>query len=142
MVRPTARFAALALLTAGLFISATPTAPEKFAGTWEARAKGTVFLVLKISAGDKISGTMMAGRVHLDEKGDILDAGPPEHGESPIFFAQVDGDKLIFNFQDEDEDVMEFELKLAGDDAGELRIVDKDHPDLKGFTIKRAKAKA
>ena len=104
-----------------------------------ANAKGTVFLVLKITAGEKISGTMMAGRVQMDDNGELIDVGPPESDERPIFFAQVEGDKLKFNFQDEDEEVIEFELKLAGDDAGELRIVDKDHPDLKGFTIKRAK---
>src|SRR3954453_9470998 len=103
-MRTYVRLAAAWLVSAGLAAFAGNGTPEKFAGTWEARAKGTVFLVLKISAGDKISGSMMAGRLHLDEKGDILDAGPPEHGESPIFFAQVDGDKLTFNFQDDDED--------------------------------------
>src|SRR5437667_3221638 len=137
------RFAAwvlVATLVAGLLVFASPVAPEKFAGTWEAKAKGTVFLVLKISAGEKISGTMKAGKVHLDDDGELLDVGPPEDSEAPIFFAQVEGDKLTFNYQDSDDDVLQFELKLTGEDAGELRIVDKDHPDLKGFAIKKAKA--
>jgi len=33
---------------------------------------------------------------------------------------------------------LEFELELASEDAGERRIVDKHHPGLKGFAIKRA----
>ena len=139
-MRAHARFAAAWLLTAGLLGFASPAAPEKFAGTWEAKAKGTVFLVLKFSAGEKISGTMKAGRVHLDDDGELLEVGPAEDTEAPIFFAQVEGDKLTFNYQDEDDDVLQFELKLTGEDAGELRIVDKDHPGLKGFAIKKAKA--
>src|SRR3954447_16494425 len=92
---------AACLLVAGLLAFASPAAPEKFAGTWEAKAKGTVFLVLKISAGQKISGTMKAGKVHLDDDGELLEVAPPEDTEAPIFFAQVDGDKLTFNYQDD-----------------------------------------
>jgi len=139
-MRTSVRFAAAWLLTAGLAAFAGPPGSEKFAGTWEAKAKGTIFLVLKISAGDKISGTMKTGPVKIDEKGELLDVGPPVDQENPIFFAQVEGEKLVFNCQDDEEDVFQFELKLTGDDAGELRIVDKDHPDLKGFTVRRAKA--
>src|SRR3981081_89914 len=95
------RFAAAWLLVAGLLAFASPVPPEKFAGTWEAKAKGTVFLVLKISAGEKISGTMKAGRVHLDDDGELLAVGPAPGTEAPIFFAQVEGDKLIFNYQDD-----------------------------------------
>jgi hypothetical protein len=137
-MRAYVRFAAV-WLVAGLLSFANAAAPEKFAGVWQASAKGTVFLVLKITAGEKITGTMQAGNVHMDDNGDLLDVGPPKTDARPIFFAQVDGDRLTFNFQDDDEDVMEFELKLAGENAGELRIVDKDHPDLKPFPVKREK---
>src|SRR5438309_992316 len=113
-MRAQLRFAAAWLLAAGLLCFAAPDAPEKFAGTWEAKAKGTVFLVLKISAGEKISGTMKAGRVHMDDNGDLIDVGPPEDTEAPIFFAQVEGDKLTFNYQDTDDDVLQFEMKLTG----------------------------
>src|SRR4051812_29707973 len=113
-MRASCRFAAAWFLVAGLLAFASPGAPEKFAGTWEAKAKGTTFLVLKIRAGEKISGTMKAGRVHLDDNGDLLDVGPAEDAEAPIFFAQVEGDKLTFNYQDEDDDVLQFELKLTG----------------------------
>ena len=137
-MRAFVRLAAVCLMAALAF--ANPAAPEKFSGTWEASAKGTVFLVLKITADRKITGTLQAGHIHMDDDGELIEVGPPETDARPIFFAHLDGDTLTFNFQDEDEDVMEFEMKLAGENAGELRIVDKDHPGLKGFTVKRAKA--
>jgi len=128
------RVAAVAALLAGLAVSAEK---ERFAGTWEATSKGTVFLVLKVQTGEKISGTMNAGKITMNDEGDLVEAGPVEDHEAPIFFAKVDGDKLTFGFQDEDDSVMEFELKLTGDGAGELRIVDKDHPKLKAFSVKK-----
>jgi hypothetical protein len=128
------RVAAVAALAAGIAVSA---GGDKFSGTWEASAKGTVFLVLKVKAGEKISGTMNPGRITMNDDGELEDVGPVEDHEAPIFFARVDGDKLTFGFQDEDNEVMEFELKLTGDGAGELRIVDKDHPKLKAFAVKK-----
>ena len=83
---------------------------------------------------------MKTGKVNMDEKGELIEVSPPEDDESPIFFAQVEGDLLTFNCQDGDEDVMSFELKLTGDEAGELRIVDKNHPNLKPMSVHRAKA--
>jgi len=127
---------ALALLAS----TAAATGEEKFTGTWEASAKGTVFLVLKVKTDEKIAGTMNAGKIAINDEGDLEEVGPVEDHESPIFFAKVDGDKLVFDFQDEDNEVMHFELKLTGEGAGELRIVDKDHPKLKGFAVKRVKA--
>jgi hypothetical protein len=113
---------------------------EKFAGTWEASAKGHVFLVLKVKAAEKISGTLNAGKIALNDNGELEEAGPVEDHEAPIFFAQGDGDRLKFEFQDEDGGVMSFELKLTGDGAGELRIVDREHPNLKAFAVKKVKA--
>jgi hypothetical protein len=140
-MRAYVRFAAVWLLAAGLAAFAGPPDPKKFAGTWEAKAKGTVFLVLKITAGDKISGTMKSGPVQLDEKGDLVEAGPPVEDENPIFFTKVvEDEKLDFNCQDSEDNVLQFELKLTGDDSAELRIIDKDHPDLKPFSVRRAKA--
>ncbi|MDE3164710.1 MAG: hypothetical protein KGN36_02810, partial [Acidobacteriota bacterium] len=123
---------AAAWLLAGLALAASP-APAKFAGTWEAKSKGTLFLILKIKTGEKISGTIRSGHVHIGDHGELLEVSPPEDQENPIFFAHVDGDKLVFNYQDDDDQILQFELTLTGDDAGELRIVDKDHPALKGF---------
>ncbi|HXK06785.1 MAG TPA: hypothetical protein VMS37_30605 [Verrucomicrobiae bacterium] len=131
------RFAAALLMITGLAFAA---GEDKFAGTWQASFKDTVFLVLKVKAGEKISGTMNAGGLTVNDEGDLQEVRPVGDNEAPIFFAHVDGDKLVFEFQDDDDDVLSFELKLTGDDAGELRIVDKDHPKLKGFAVKRVKA--
>src|SRR5262245_21995182 len=92
-MRVEARVAAM-LVLAGLALAADG---EKFAGRWEASAKGTVFLVLKVKNGEKISGTMNAGSIHINDEGDLVEAGPVEDRESPIFFARVDGDKLTFD---------------------------------------------
>jgi hypothetical protein len=135
------RVAALLAVAAGLAqVPAAAAGEEKFAGTWEASAKGTVFLVLKVKAGDKISGTLNAGSISMNDEGDLVEVAPVEDREEPIFFARVEGDKLTFEFQDDDNDVLSFELKLTGEGAGELRIVDKHYPKLKGFAIKRVKA--
>jgi hypothetical protein len=134
-MRTELRAAALLLLAAGLAMASG----EKFAGTWEATAKGHVFLILKVSAAEKISGTLNAGKVKISDDGELEEAGPVEDHEAPIFFAEVDGDKLKFEFQDEDGGVMSFELKLTGDGSGELRIVDKDRK-FKPFSVKRVQA--
>ena len=140
-MRAYVRFVAVWLLAAGLAAFAGPPDPKKFAGTWEAKAKGTVFLVLKITAGEKISGTMKSGPVQIDEKGELVEVGPPVEDENPIFFTQVvEGGKLDFHCQDSEDNVLEFELKLTGEDSAELRIIDKEHPDLKAITVHRAKA--
>jgi hypothetical protein len=93
-----------------------------------------------VQTGQKITGTMNAGSINLNDDGDLLEVGPVEDHESPIFFAKIEGDKLAFDFQDEDAEVMHFELTLKGEAAGELRIVDKDHPNLKPFAVKKVKA--
>ena len=106
------RLAPILILMSALAVASDS---EKFAGTWQASAKGTVFLVLKVKAGEKISGTLNAGHIELDDEGELKDATPVEDLEAPIFFARVEGDKLTFDFQDTDNDVLTFELKLTGD---------------------------
>ncbi len=112
--------------------------PAKFAGTWEAAHDGKVFLVLKIHAGQKISGTLNAGSIRLSDEGELIEASPVEDKEAPFFFAKAEGDKLEFDYQDQgDDEIMHFELKLTGDDAGELRIVDEHIPKMKPFRLRK-----
>ena len=121
-----------------LLSSGAPAQPAKFEGTWEAAKEGKVFLVLKIQVGQKISGTVNAGSIKLSEEGDLLEAGPVEDREAPFFFAKAEGDKLEFDYQDQDDDeIMHFELKLTGDGAGELRIVDEHIPHMKPFRLRK-----
>src|SRR5689334_23041654 len=50
----------MAIGVLALAMLAAASGEEKFAGTWEATSKGTVFLVLKVKAAEKISGTLNA----------------------------------------------------------------------------------
>ena len=118
-----------------------PAQPAKFTGTWEAAHEGKIFLVLKIQAGQKISGTLNAGSIRLSEEGELIEASPVEDREAPFFFAKADGDKLEFDYQDQgDDEIMHFELKLTGDGAGELRIVDEHIPKMKPFRLRKKQA--
>jgi hypothetical protein len=115
-----------------------PAQPARFAGTWEAATAGKVYLVLKIQTGQRISGTMNAGSIKLSDEGELLEATPVEDREAPFFFAKADGDKLEFDYQDQgDDEIMHFELKLTGDAAGELRIVDEHLPKMKPFRLRK-----
>jgi hypothetical protein len=115
-----------------------PAETAKFAGTWEAAHEGKVFLVLKIKAGEKISGTLNAGSIKLSDEGELIEASPVEDREAPFFFAKAEGDKLEFDYQDQgDDEIMHFELKLTGEGAGELRIVDEHIPKMKPFRLRK-----
>jgi hypothetical protein len=115
-----------------------PAETAKFAGTWEAALEGKVFLVLKIQAGEKISGTLNAGSIKLSHEGELIEASPVEDREAPFFFAKAEGDKLEFDYQDQgDDEIMHFELKLTGERAGELRIVDEHIPKMKPFHLRK-----
>src|SRR5450759_2491322 len=83
-----------------------PAQPAKFEGTWEAATEGKVFLVLKIEAGQKISGTMNVGSITLSEEGELIQAEPVEDREAPCFFAQAEGDKLEFDYQDQGDNCL------------------------------------
>jgi len=125
----------------GLWGTALHAEGTKFAGTWEAKAGDKVFLVLKLlpdeKASDKIRGTLNAGSIAMDDEGNLLEAGPVQDHEAPIFFARADGDKLEFDFQDDDNEVMHFELKLTAENQAELKIIDKHLPKLKPFPLKK-----
>jgi hypothetical protein len=113
--------------------------PAEFSGRWEARFEETVFLVLQIKTDGGISGTLSAGSISLNEDGDLIQAGPASIEPAAIKNAKVDGATLSFEFQDPGDDEMtKFELKITGEDAGLLRIVDEHVPKMKGFVIKRA----
>ena len=62
-----------------------------------------------------------------------------EDREAPFFFAKAEGDKLEFDYQDQgDNEIMHFELKLTGEGAGELRIVDEHIPKMKPSACARS----
>jgi hypothetical protein len=110
----------------------------QFSGRWEATFQDTLFLVLQIKTDGGISGTLSAGGISLNEDGDLTQVRPVASETAAIRSAKVDGATLSFEFQDAgDNEVTKFELKITGEDAGLLRIVDEHVPKMKGFAIKR-----
>lgn len=112
--------------------------PAEFLGRWEATFQKTVFLILRITADGGISGTLRSGSISLNEDGDLTQAGPVSRKTDAIKNAKLDGATLLFDLQDAgDDEVTKFELKITGEDAGLLRIVDEHVPKMKGFDINR-----
>jgi hypothetical protein len=100
-------------------------AQKKFAGTWEAKWKDKVICTIRLKAGTGISGETEACSIQVDSNGDLQEPESTEHPEkpSPILNAKLQGDILAFEEQD-DDDVIKFEMKLIGDGRAELRILD------------------
>jgi hypothetical protein len=132
----------LAILLAGLvglclWAQDARTAAQ-FSGRWQASFQDTVFLVLQIKTDGGLSGTLSAGGFSLNEDGDLTQVRPVSSETATIKNAKVQDATLYFEFQEPgDDEVMKFELKITGEDAGLLRIVDEHVPKMKGFAIKR-----
>jgi hypothetical protein len=111
---------------------------EALAGTWEGKFKGTVFCVLKLEAGSKISGTLSPGKIALNDEGEITEAEPSPQ-DFPILNPRVEGSKLRFEWKEgpDDPEPVQFEMKLTGDGESELAILNAgDHP-IKPIGLKR-----
>jgi hypothetical protein len=127
----------------GALISLTLAAQEgktqkAFAGTWEGKFKGTVFWVLKIDTGSKISGTMSPGKVSVNDEGDITDAQPSDSGEDfPILNPKIESNKLSFGWKEgeSDDEPLQCEMTLIGDGEADLQV------DAGGHTIKPIRLK-
>lgn len=100
-----------------------PAAGEQrdFVGTWQATFKGDVFMTLKITGGPSIAGTLSGGNIRVDESGELTEAsgGGEEH---PISNVKVDGDRMSFDWKDDDE-TLKMEFKLTGAGAAELQFL-------------------
>ena len=74
----------------------------------------------------------------MNDEGELIEADAGGRPRSAFFFAKAEGDKLEFDYQDQgDNEIMHFELKLTGDGAGELRIVDEHIPKMKPFRLRK-----
>jgi hypothetical protein len=98
----------------------------RFAGVWEAKFNGTVFCVLTLAESAKITGTILSpGSIRVNEEGDLVEAEPSRTGDSaPIRNASVDGGKLSFEFQADDE-TLKMLFSVTGDGKAELKFVDE-----------------
>jgi hypothetical protein len=128
----------LYLALAALFAS-TLTAQDKpgnrFAGTWEAKFNGTVFVVLKIHTNGEITGSMTNFNLNVDEDGNISGA-EAQAGESPIQKTKAQDDSLTFEWNaDPSEPALKFELKATGTQEAQLKVLDTGDTKIKPFNM-------
>ena len=104
-------------------------AQKKFAGTWEAKFRDKVICTIRVTAGETISGEMSGCNINVDQNGDLKEPDSTDRSEesSPMLNPAVHGDTLSFEEKDGD-DVVKFEMKVAGDGQAELRILDAPVP--------------
>ncbi|MGD0363376.1 MAG: hypothetical protein ABSC93_21040 [Bryobacteraceae bacterium] len=104
-------------------------AQKKFAGTWEAKFKGEVICTIRVKPGDPISGETAGCSINVDENGDLKEpdsANRPDE-PSPMLNPRVNGDTLAFE-EKEGDDLLKFEMKVVGEGAAELTILDAPIP--------------
>lgn len=131
---------ALSLLLLTVFgSSAQRTNEASFVGTWEAKIKDRVFLVLKIAYDGKLTGTMSGVSVSTDDDGNVTDAEPAGK-DAPIHDLKVDGDRLTFvesTASDSDVEPDKCEMKLTGEGVAEFRLLDDPDVKLKPIVLRR-----
>src|SRR5260370_35277564 len=77
--------------------------PNEYAGVWEAKFQDSVFCVLRIENGAKISGTVSVGSIRLNEDGELIAAEGSEK-DYPILNPKLYDAKLTFDCKDESDD--------------------------------------
>jgi hypothetical protein len=104
---------------------------------WEAKFHDSVFCVLRIETGAKISGTVSVGSIRLNEDGELIEAEGSEK-DYPILNPKLYDDKLTFDWKDESDDpAMKFEMKLTGGGKADLRLVFAGYPNIKPWKLTR-----
>jgi hypothetical protein len=104
-------------------------AQKKFAGTWEAKFKDKVICTIRVKAGEEISGEMADCSISIDGNGDLQEPESTDHADKPepMLNPKLQGDMLTFESKD-DNDVLKFELKLAGEGKADLRVLEAPMP--------------
>jgi len=115
-------FDLLFLLVSAVFMPAAAQ-QQKFAGVWEARFKGEVFMTLKLEAGDPISGSLSGGSISVNDDGDLT-AASGGGKELPILNPKVDGNKLSFEWKEDEDETLKFEMRLTADGEAQLQFMD------------------
>jgi hypothetical protein len=110
---------------------------KAYAGVWEGRFKDSVFCVLRIEAGDKITGTLSAGNIKMNDEGDLVEAEGSEK-DFPILNPKLYEDRLTFDWKDEGDDTaVKFEMKLTGTGKAGLRVVFDEYRSFKPWLLTR-----
>ena len=95
---------------------------QNFAGVWEAKFQGETFMVLKLEAGDPISGTLSGGHIEVGNDGEITHASGGGK-ELPISNAQLQGDRLSFDWKEDDEETLKLAMRITGNGEAELQFL-------------------
>jgi len=114
----------IAALASGL-AAARASEGQRFAGTWEARYKGTLICTIKVEAGDKITGALYGCSINVNNDGDLLDSEIPIKPDeaSPIRNFSVREKTLSFEVND-GGDAMKFALVITGEGQAELQFLE------------------
>jgi hypothetical protein len=111
--------------------------PNEYAGVWEAKFHDSIFCVLRIETGARISGTVSVGSIRLNEDGELIEAEGSEK-DYPILNPKLYDDKLTFDWKDDSDDpAMKFEMKLTGGGKADLRLVFAGYPNIKPWKLTR-----
>jgi hypothetical protein len=114
---------------------------QRYVGTWQARFKGTIFVVLKLrEQNSELGGTVLHSTlVQSDPKGNLL-AVDLTKVEDKIVEAHTEDGTLIFDVDEKANEgsPVRCELKITGKNAAELRmIVPAPGPQFKPWKINR-----
>ena len=112
-----------------LALIATASPAEKpIAGTLQGKIKGQPAVTLSVKAeGNKLSGAVIFYLLR-DDGGSLTVAGKTE---LPLIDPKFDGKALSFQVKhDQPEKLVAFEMKLVGENEGELKQLDDDEPNM------------
>jgi beta-lactamase regulating signal transducer with metallopeptidase domain len=115
---------------------------QQFVGTWQAKFKGKTFLTIKLqNEQDKLTGTASRADVQANDAGELISAKALD-GSDPILEAKLTSGILRITAKDGDsKDTVQFDIKLTGNDQGEIQIViPPDVATVKPWKLERAKA--
>ena len=114
---------------------------QAYVGTWQAKFNDKVFQTIELENNQgKLTGTVSRGNVGVNEEGELISAEAME-GTDPIVEARLGDGLLRLTTKPKDEDESnQFEIKLTGADAAELRIVGVPEAEkIKPWKLERVK---
>ncbi len=119
-----------------ILTAAALAAPGKSViGTWQGDIKGVRAVTLSITGSpEKLGGTVIMYLIRDDGPG----PGVAGQHESPMLDPKLDNDILSFRLKRGDGEVVAFEMKLLGENRGELRRLG-DNLDPNFIPMKREK---
>lgn len=84
----------------------------------------TVYCVLRVTAGQPLSGSMSVGQISVNEDGDLKSVGPVQGDGFPLVNPRIENGKLLFEWNDDSSDEpQKMELTIISDVQSELRFL-------------------